>query len=125
MHPNMRTVAASTGEPIRLALVNETNSDPPPAQPPPPAQALTLGEAIHAYKMAYLSTLKQPASTISRLRFLAPFAERSLESLTVLELQVFFNHLAKDSPVQAYEGVKAVRHIFKKMGGRVAVVLRL
>lgn len=116
MHPDQRAEPISTREPMRLSLVNGTSAGQTPDQPDPPAQALTLGEAIKTYRETYLSSLRNPASTISRLKLLAPFTERALDSLTVIELQRFFNELAKTAPSQAHEGVKAVRHIYKKMG---------
>lgn len=112
MHPDSSPHAADPREPARLSLVSGGSAEPAPVHPP---RAITMGEAIKVYKTTHLSTLRDPASSISRLKHLAPFTERPLDSLTVLELQQFFNQLANDYPAQAHAAAKLLRQIFKRM----------
>lgn len=77
--------------------------------------SLTIGDAVRLFETTHLVTLKDPASTRSRLKHFAKFHGRSMDSLTVLELQQFFNEMQTTYPSQAYASLKLLRQLYKKM----------
>lgn len=116
MHPDVSPPAGDHHEPVRLALVHGTSISQPPAPPSPSSQVITLEKALALYTSTHLSTLKDPGPTMSRLAHLSVFNDRPLEALTVVELQQFFNQLAVSAgPSAAYNTVKMLRHVYRKM----------
>lgn len=76
---------------------------------------ITVRDALGLYDSTHLATLKDPGPTRSRLRHLSAFDDRTLDSLTVVELQQFFNRLASTSPAAAYNTLKTLRHLYRNM----------
>jgi len=95
--------------------VTEATPGQDPEQPHAPPEALTLKEALTLYESTHLTTLKEPGTTRSRFKHLAHLVERTLSSLTVVELQHLYNKVAVRSPAAAYNGIKSLRHLYRKM----------
>lgn len=78
--------------------------------------SVTLRDAVALYESTHLTTLKVAGPTRSRLKHLAAFLDQPIASLTVVDLQQFFNQLAATSPAAAYNTLKTLRHLYRKMG---------
>ena len=116
MRPDVSHHAVDRRDPVRLSLVSGANTGQAPTAPVPPPQARTVQDAVQLYESTHLPTLKHPGPVRGRLRYLSAFNERTLESLTVVELQQFFNRLAASSgPASAYNTLKTLRHLYRKM----------
>lgn len=116
MHPDVSQHAADHREPARLSLVTEASPGQAPAQPTPPPHSVTMEHALALYTSTHLPTLKDPGPTRSRLRHLSAFNARTLDSLTVVELQQFFNQMAATTgPSGTYNTLKTLRQLYRKM----------
>lgn len=96
---------------VSLSIV--TGVPPPPTHP---LQAITMREALALYVSTHLTTLNDPGPSRSRIQHLSAFNDRTLESLTVVELQQFFNQLSStNGPAAAYNTLKTLRHLYRKL----------